>query len=65
MTPKKNFAIASRAMLGLAIILPAMAGDTLTVAPPAKTGAAGTQALEIPLPKPLFVGTPKNIKSKK
>ena len=50
------------AMLGLALALPAAEEATSTAA--LSTNAApGTQALEIQLPKPLFVGTPKNIKS--
>ena len=50
------------ALLGLALALPA-AEDAKPAAPLGTTAAPGTQALEFQLPKPLFVGTPKNIKS--
>ncbi len=61
---KKMFTLSTCAALGLALALPAAAeeaksADTLTTA-----AAAGSQPLEIKLPKPLFVGTPKDIKSK-
>jgi hypothetical protein len=51
-------------VLGLALTLPATAEDAKPAAALTTTGAPGTQALELQLPKPLFVGTPKNIKSK-
>ncbi len=53
--------LATGAALGLAFSLPAAAGDSPAALTP--TASPGTQALEIQLPKPLFVGTPKNIKS--
>jgi hypothetical protein len=52
------------AMLGLALALPAAAEEAKSAAALSTTAAPGTQALELQLPKPLFVGTPKNIKSK-
>ena len=61
-TLQPHFILATSAALGLAFSLAATAEDKAA----ALTTAAqpGTQALEIQLPKPLFVGTPKNIKSK-
>ena len=51
-------------LLGLALALPATAAEEPQPAPALSTAAApGTQALDLKLPKPLFVGTPKNIKS--
>jgi len=50
------------ALLVLALALPA-ADEAKPAATLSTTAAPGTQALEIKLPKPLFVGTPKNIKS--
>jgi hypothetical protein len=50
--------------LGLVLTLPATAEDAKPATTLTTTGAPGTQALELQLPKPLFVGTPKNIKSK-
>lgn len=50
-------------MLGLALALPVSAEDAAAKPGLSTTPAAGTQALELALPKPLFVGTPKNIKS--
>jgi len=62
MTLNPKFILATTA-LGLAFTLPVCAADATPAAAPPAPGTAGTQALEIPLPKPLFVGTPKNIKS--
>jgi hypothetical protein len=53
--------ILSAAMLGLAAALPVVAGEA--AASLTTTGTPQTQVLELKLPKPLFVGTPKNIKS--
>ena len=50
-------------LLGLASALPVAAEDTKPAATLGTTATPGTQALELQLPKPLFVGTPKNIKS--
>jgi len=51
-------------LLGMAITLPVTAEDAKPAAATLGTTAApGTQPLELRLPKPLFVGTPKNIKS--
>ncbi len=63
MTPMKKFALATGTVLGLAFTLPATAEEAKAAAALTTTAAPGTQALEIQLPKPLFVGTPKNIKS--
>jgi hypothetical protein len=64
MSPEKRLLLAASAVLGLALILPAAAGEEAAATPALTTVAApGTQALELKLPKPLFVGTPKNIKS--
>ncbi|MCX6874168.1 MAG: hypothetical protein NTW21_10225 [Verrucomicrobia bacterium] len=52
------------AVLGMALALPAAAEEANSAAALTRAAAPGTQALEIRLPKPLFVGTPKNIKSK-
>ena len=63
MTPMKKFALATGTVLGLAFTLPATAEEAKATAALTTTAAPGTQALELQLPKPLFVGTPKNIKS--
>ena len=60
---KQMFAVVATTMLGLVLCLPATAGDIKATSTLTKTSAPGTQALELQLPKPLFVGTPKNIKS--
>ncbi|MCF7733544.1 MAG: hypothetical protein K9N23_17780 [Akkermansiaceae bacterium] len=51
------------AALGLTVALAAAAEETAVKPGLTTTSAPGTQALELQLPKPLFVGTPKNIKS--
>ena len=58
-----NFSSLAATLLGLALALPATAEDAKPAAPLGTTAAVGTQPLELKLPKPLFVGTPKNIKS--
>jgi hypothetical protein len=65
MTPVMRFPLAASAVLSLAFTLPATAGEANATATATLTTAAApnTQALELQLPKPLFVGTPKNIKS--
>ena len=64
MTLLKRLALATSTVLGLALTLPAAAEDAKSAAGLTTASGPGTQALEIQLPKPLFVGTPKNIKSK-
>jgi hypothetical protein len=51
------------ALLGLVLTLPAAEDAKPPAAALSTTAAAGSQALTLELPKPLFVGTPKNIKS--
>jgi hypothetical protein len=63
-TPANRFLLAASAVLGLAITLPAVAEDAAATAALTTTGTPETQVLELKLPKPLFVGTPKNIKSR-
>lgn len=65
MTRKQMTALAASAVLGMALSPVATAEDAKPASAAALTTTAtpGTQALEIQLPKPLFVGTPKNIKS--
>jgi hypothetical protein len=63
MTPDKRFLLATGAALGLACALPA-AEQAASATALTATAAPNTQPLEIKLPKPMFVGTPKNIKSR-
>lgn len=62
--PANRFLLAASAALGLASTLPAAAEEAATTATLTTTGTPATQALDLKLPKPLFVGTPKNIKSR-
>ncbi len=62
LTLTNRFVLAIGSMLGLACALSA-AEDEASTAALTTTAGPGTQALEIQLPKPLFVGTPKNLKS--
>jgi hypothetical protein len=57
-----KFVLATTA-LGLAFTLSAAAEDAASTASLTPSGTPGTQVLDLKLPKPLFVGTPKNIKS--
>jgi hypothetical protein len=61
--PGRTFLFVASAALVLAVTLPSASAEEQPAAGLTTAGAPGTQALEIPLPKPLFVGTPKNIKS--
>jgi len=65
MTRKQMTALAASAVLGMTSTQPISAEEAKPAAAAAltTTAAPGTQTLEIQLPKPLFVGTPKNIKS--
>ena len=65
MSLKQMTALAASAALGLTLVPHASSEDAKPAVADAltTTAAPGTQALEIQLPKPLFVGTPKNIKS--
>ena len=63
LTPNLRVMFATSAALGLALVLPVSAEEPAPKAGLTTTSAPGTQALELQLPKPLFVGTPKNIKS--
>ena len=59
----KQLMLATGTALGLAFTLAAAAEDAAPTATLTTTAAPGTQVLELKLPKPLFVGTPRNIKS--
>lgn len=60
---RQRLLFATSAALGLALALPTVAEEAAAKPGLSTTSAPGTQALELQLPKPLFVGTPKNIKS--
>lgn len=64
-TRNRSLVLAVVAGIGLAPALPVVAAEAKPAAGAglSETAAPGTQALEIPLPKPLFVGTPKVVKS--
>jgi len=68
MTAPQKVALATGIALGLALAVAAAAEPAplaaTAVAALTTTAAPGTQALAIQLPKPLFVGTPKNLKSR-
>jgi hypothetical protein len=65
MTRGMRIGLAAGAGLALAFSLATTIGEESVAAAGslAATGGPGTQALEIRLPKPLFVGTPKAVKS--
>ncbi len=64
MTTRKKIAGIAAAIAGMAVVAAtAEEGKAGAAGGLTATAAAGTQPLDLKLPKPLFVGTPKNIKS--
>ena len=61
--PHYSLPLSTAAALAIALVSPVVGEEPAAKLGLTTTQAEGTQALELQLPKPLFVGTPKNIKS--